>query len=435
MSQVEGLKERIHSRDFRIAVMGLGYVGLPLAVSFAEAGFPVVGLEKDAEKVEKLNRGESYVDDIPSLRLKGVLEKGFQATIWESEALAGADAVFICVPTPLKKTKDPDLSFVLQAGKSVARNLKLFEMVVLESTTYPGTTEEVLLPLLAKGRRKAGEHFFLAFSPERVDPGNKAFNLRNTPKVVGGVSEACTELAASLYATVSARVITVSSARVAEMCKLLENVYRVVNISLVNELAQLCSRMGINVWEVIEAASSKPYGFTPFYPGPGMGGHCIPIDPFYLSWKAKAYDFNLRFVELAGEINDSMPEYVVHLVAEALNRKAKSLNGSKILVLGVAYKQDIADVRESPATKIIPILLSKGAEVSYSDPHVPSFHLEERVLRSLPCSKETLKRFDCVLLLTAHKAFSYQLIAEEADLIVDTRNAFQQFLREDIVRL
>ncbi len=435
MNQVEELKERIKRRDFRIAVMGLGYVGLPLAIAFVEAGFPVLGLEKDPEKVEKLNRGESYVDDIPSPRLKEASAKGFKPTVWESEALGLADAVFICVPTPLRKTKDPDLSFVIQAGRAVARNLKLFEIVILESTTYPGTTEEVLLPLLEKGKRRAGEHFFLAFSPERVDPGNKAYYLRNTPKVVGGATAACTELASALYAAVSEKVVPVSSTRVAEMCKLLENVYRVVNISLVNELAQLCSRMGINVWEVIEAASSKPYGFTPFYPGPGMGGHCIPIDPFYLSWKAKAYDFNLRFVELAGQINDSMPQYVVHLVAEALNRKVKALRGSKIHVLGVAYKQDIADMRESPALKIIPILLSKGAEVSYSDPYVPSFDLEGKVLQALPCSREVLAQADCVLLLTAHKAFPYQEIAEHAGLIVDTRNAFRQFLRKDLVRL
>jgi len=434
MENLEQLKKRIEEREFQIAVIGLGYVGLPLALSFAQEGFPVSGLDKDPQKVKALNEGKSYLDDIPSNQVEEALKRGFSATTRESEALAGADAVFICVPTPLTQTKDPDLSYVISAGKSVARYLKLGELVVLVSTTYPGTTEEVLLPLLQKGGRKAGAHFYLSFSPERVDPGNKIYRLRNTPKVVGGVTAACTELAAFLLSKIVDKVIPVSSPRVAEMSKLLENTYRVVNISLVNELAQLCRRMKVNVWEVIEAASTKPYGFTPFYPGPGMGGHCIPIDPFYLSWKARAYDFNLRFVELAGEINDSMPYFVVDLVTEALNREGKSLKDSRILVLGVAYKQNIGDLRESPALKIIPLLEEREAQVEYCDPLVPSLELEDRALTSLPLSDKPWKGADCVLLLTAHRVFPYQEIAQESRLIVDTRNAFQG-LEGNIVRL
>ena len=434
MENLEQLKKRIEKREFQIAVIGLGYVGLPLALSFAQEGFPVSGLDKDPQKVKALNEGRSYVDDIPCNQVEEALKRGFSATTRESEALAGADAVFICVPTPLTQTKDPDLSYVINAGKSVARYLKLGELVVLVSTTYPGTTEEVLLPLLQKGGRKAGAHFYLSFSPERVDPGNKIYRLRNTPKVVGGITLACTELAAFLLSKIVDKVIPVSSPRVAEMSKLLENTYRVVNISLVNELAQLCRRMKVNIWEVIEAASTKPYGFTPFYPGPGMGGHCIPIDPFYLSWKARAYDFNLRFVELAGEINDSMPYFVVDLVTEALNREGKSLKDSRILVLGVAYKQNIGDLRESPALKIIPLLEEREAQVEYCDPLVPSLELKDRALTSLPLSDKPWKRADCVLLLTAHRVFPYQEIAQESRLIVDTRNAFQG-LEGNIVRL
>jgi UDP-N-acetyl-D-glucosamine dehydrogenase len=425
MDNVSELKRRIEKREYRIAVIGLGYVGLPLALAFAEEGFPVSGLDKDLKKVKVLNEGKSYVDDIPSLEVEHALKKEFTATIRESEALAGADAVFICVPTPLTHNKEPDLSFVIAAGKSVARYLKLGELVVLVSTTYPGTTEEILLPLLQKGGRKVGMHFYLAFSPERVDPGNKAYGIRNTPKVVGGVTPACTELAAYLLNTIVERVVPVSSPRVAEMTKLLENTYRVVNISLVNELAQLSRRMKVNIWEVIEAASTKPYGFTPFYPGPGMGGHCIPIDPFYLSWKARAYDFNLRFVELAGEINDSMPYFVVDLVAEALNKEGKPLKGSRILVLGVSYKQDISDLRESPALKIIPMLKEREAQVKYCDPLVPSLEIEDQAMSSLSLSEKPWKNADCVLLLTAHRAFPYPEIARESKLIVDTRNAFR----------
>lgn len=425
MDNLIQLKKKIESRDFKISVIGLGYVGLPLALAFSSEGFKVTGLDKDPRKVQALNAGKSYVDDIPSLQVEYSLKKGFSATTKESDALAGADAVFICVPTPLTPTKEPDLSYVISAGKSISRFLKLGELVVLVSTTFPGTTEEVLQPLLEKGGRKAGVHFFLAFSPERVDPGNKKFNIRNTPKVVGGVTSSCTELASHLLSTICDHIVPVSSPRVAEMTKLLENTYRVVNISLVNELAQLSRRMKVNIWEVIDAASTKPYGFTPFYPGPGMGGHCIPIDPFYLSWKAKAYDFNLRFVELAGEINDSMPYFVVDLVVEALNHEGKPLKGSKILILGVSYKQDISDLRESPALKIIPLLKSREARVEYCDPLVPIVEVEGFSLKSLPLAGKPWEDADCVLLLTAHKAFPYPEIAKGSKLIVDTRNAFR----------
>ncbi|MCR4428137.1 MAG: nucleotide sugar dehydrogenase [Caldiserica bacterium] len=425
MDNISQLKKRIDERDFKISVIGLGYVGLPLALAFSQEGFPVSGLDKDPRKVKALNEGKSYVDDIPSLQVEYSLKKGFLATTRETEALAGADAVFICVPTPLTKTKEPDLSYVVSAGKSISRFLKLGELVVLVSTTYPGTTEEVLQPLLEKGGRKAGSHFFLAFSPERVDPGNKKFNIRNTPKVVGGVTPACAELASFLLSTIVERIVPVSSPRVAEMTKLLENTYRVVNISLVNELAQLSRRMKVDIWEVIEAASTKPYGFTPFYPGPGMGGHCIPIDPFYLSWKARAFDFNLRFVELAGEINDSMPYFVVDLVAEALNHEGKPLKGSKVLILGASYKQDISDLRESPALKIIPLLEQREARVYYCDPLVPTLELGGGTMKSLSLSGKPWEEADCVLLLTAHKVFPYKEIASKSKLIVDTRNAFK----------
>lgn len=425
MDNLSQFKKKIDLRDFKIAVIGLGYVGLPLALAFSEEGFKVAGLDKDPRKVKALNEGKSYVDDIPSLHVEYSLKKGFFATTRESDALVGADAVFICVPTPLTPTKEPDLSYVISAGKSISRFLKLGELVVLVSTTYPGTTEEVLQPLLEKGGRKAGVHFFLAFSPERVDPGNKKFNIKNTPKVVGGVTPACTELASFLLNTIVEKIVLVSSPRVAEMTKLLENTYRVVNISLVNELAQLSRRMRVNIWEVIEAASTKPYGFTPFYPGPGMGGHCIPIDPFYLSWKAKAFDFNLRFVELAGEINDSMPYFVVDLVAEALNHEGKPLKGSKVLILGVSYKQDIGDLRESPALKIIPLLKSREAKVNYCDPLVPTLELGGETMKSLSFSGNPWEDADCVLLLTAHKVFPYNEIASKSKLIVDTRNAFK----------
>jgi UDP-N-acetyl-D-glucosamine dehydrogenase len=425
MQNLNEWKEKIQRREFRIAVIGLGYVGLPLALAFAGEGFPVVGLEKDQKKVKALNEGKSYVDDIPSLQVEYALKKGFSATFRESEALAGADAVFICVPTPLTPTREPDLSYIISAGKAVARYLKLGELVVLVSTTYPGTTEEVLLPLLERGGRRAGLHFFLAFSPERVDPGNKVYRIQNTPKVVGGMTPACTELAAFLLSSIVERVVPVSSPRVAEMTKLLENTYRVVNISLVNELAQLSRRMKVNIWEVIEAASTKPYGFTPFYPGPGMGGHCIPIDPFYLSWKARAYDFNLRFVELAGAINDSMPYFVVDLVTEALNKEGKPLKGSKILILGVSYKQDISDLRESPALRIIPLLREREARVEYCDPLVPLLEVRGENMHSLSLEDRPWKEADCVLLLTAHQIFPYQQIARESKLVVDTRNAFR----------
>jgi UDP-N-acetyl-D-glucosamine dehydrogenase len=429
------LEEKIAGKECRMVIVGLGYVGLPLALAFVEAGFAVMGLEKDTGKIEALQRGESYIDDIPSQRLKAAVDRGFKATLSAEEAYAKADAIFICVPTPLTITKDPDLSFIQEAGEAFAPFLRPGNVVLLESTTYPGTTEEVLLPILTRGGMQVGKDFFLAFSPERVDPGNKSYGIRNTPKVVGGVTTRCTELAASLYRQVADDVVLVSSTRVAEMCKLLENTYRVVNISLVNELAQLCHRMGISIWEVIGAASSKPYGFTPFYPGPGMGGHCIPIDPFYLSWKARAYDFNLRFVELAGEINDAMPRHVVDLVIEGLNRHAKPLYGSRVLVLGVAYKQDIADVRESPALKIIPMLERRGAKVVFIDPLVGSVRFDEGLRHSLPYSTQAIAEADCVLLLTAHRSFPYHEIAQTARLIVDTRNALAGLPGEHIIRL
>lgn len=416
------LLARIEDRSAVVAVVGLGYVGLPLAVELAGAGFSVLGIDVSAERLARVNAGTSYVGDVQSERLAELVASGRLAAEAPGEVLGRADAVSICVPTPLRKSKDPDISYIVEAARVVAGHLKPGALVILESTTYPGTTEEVILPELARSGGRPGEDFFLAFSPERVDPGNPRYNTRNTPKVVGGLTPACTRLARTLYEAAVERVVTVGSPAAAEMVKLLENTFRSVNIGLVNEVAIMCRKLGCDVWEVIDAAATKPFGFMPFYPGPGLGGHCIPIDPHYLSWKLKTLNYNARFIELAGEVNSSMPAYVVGLCTEALNSVKKPLNGSRVLVLGVAYKKNVSDARESPALDILELLRRQGAEVSYADPHVPALRLDGLELTAVPADAGHLRAADLVVVATDHDRFDRRLVATESRLVVDARN-------------
>src|SRR4051812_34978045 len=381
MAAATRIEERLKRRTARIGVIGLGYVGLPLAVEFAKAGIRVTGFEIDASRVDRLNRGRSYIQDVPTPVLRDLVRKGMLRATMDFDELRGMDAIDICVPTPLRKTKDPDVSYILAAVREIASRLRKGQLVVLESTTYPGTTDELVLPMLQRESWNVGRDFFLAFSPERVDPGNPTYQTNNIPKVVGGVTPACSRAAAALYGMVVDRVVPVRSTQVAEMVKLLENTFRSVNIGLVNEIALMCDKMKIDVWEVIDAAATKPFGFMPFYPGPGLGGHCIPIDPFYLSWKARQSGFEARFIELAGQVNGSMPEYVVQLVAEALNSKKKALNGSRVHLFGMAYKPNVGDVRESPALDILELLSRQGAVVSYTDPYVDTLTHRSTTLR------------------------------------------------------
>jgi len=409
-----------------VGIVGLGYVGLPLAVGFAQAGLAVKGVEENPEKVRRVNAGDSYIDDVASARLQVVVANGMLVASTEFSALKDCDAVVVCVPTPLTVNKAPDVSYIESVSRALVSCLHKGELVVLESTTYPGTTDEVMLPILESGGLKAGVDFYLAFSPERVDPGNAHYNTLNTPKVVGGLDAASTERACTLYALVVPQVYPVSSCRAAEMTKLLENTFRLVNVSLINELAVLCEKMGMDIWEVIEAAKSKPYGFMPFYPGPGIGGHCIPIDPFYLSWKAKEYDIDLAFVETAGKVNDAMPDYVVDKVAFALNSAGRAVRGAHVLVLGVAYKKDINDLRESPALKVLEKLQRWGADVDYFDSHVAEARVAGVTLRSLPhLDANVVRSADCVVILTDHSSVDYTMVEENAQLIIDTRNAIQ----------
>jgi len=424
------LEEKIRNKQALIGIIGLGYVGLPLVINFARAGFRVLGFDLDEKKVARLHRGESYIKHIPGEQLAALVAPGkerFTATT-DMGRLGEPDVLIICVPTPLTPKREPDLQYVENTTRLIAATLRPGQLISLESTTYPGTTEELMLPLLGT-RLQVGEDFFLVFSPEREDPGNVKFPMEAIPKVVGGATPQCLAHGQELYAQVVGRVVPVSSTRVAEMSKLLENIYRAVNIALVNELKMLCLRMGVDVFEVIEASKSKPFGFQAFYPGPGLGGHCIPIDPFYLTWKAREYDFSTRFIELAGEINTGMPYFVAQRVAEALNHQKKPMNGAHILVLGVAYKKDVDDRRESPALKIMELLQQEGAVVSYNDPHIPHCtamrHYPDLDLHSAPLTEEALKQADCVLLVTDHSAYDYPWIAAHAPLIVDTRNAFQ----------
>ncbi len=420
---VEEIKSKIDSKEFVISVVGLGYVGLPLAVEFGKAGFHVIGVDVDEKKVESINQGTSYIPDVSMNEVEELVEKGFLKATTDFSIVREVDGIIICVPTPLSKTKDPDMRYIQSAAQNVSQYLKPGHVISLESTTYPGTTDEFLKPIFESTGLKVGENLFLAFSPERIDPGNKKYQVKNTPKVVGGVDPLSTEIIAYLYSKVIDRVVPVSSARAAEMTKLLENTFRSVNIALVNEFAIMCNILGIDVWEVIEAASTKPFGFMPFYPGPGIGGHCIPIDPHYLSWKLKTLNYNARFIELASEINTNMPRYVVQRIADALNEHEKSVKGSSILVLGVAYKKDINDIRESPALDIIRLLEEKGAKVIYNDPYVPELHFNGKKRRSQVLTENLLRATDCVVIATDHSAYDYKWIVENSKLIIDTKNA------------
>jgi UDP-N-acetyl-D-glucosamine dehydrogenase len=429
------LAARIDRHSAHLCVIGLGYVGLPLAVEFGKAGFHVTGIDIDERRVERLRLGRSHVQDVPTPDVRTLVESGRFRPTTDFSVLRKADTVNICVPTPLSKQRDPDVSYIVSAAKEVARHVHRGMLVVLESTTYPGTTEELILPLLQESGMKVGRDFFLAFSPERVDPGNPEFTTRNIPKVVGGITPTCTELACQLYAQRLDHVVPVSSTQVAEMVKLLENTFRSVNIGLVNELALMCARLKIDVWEVIEAAATKPFGFMPFYPGPGLGGHCIPVDPFYLSWKARSAGFEARFIELAGHVNGHMPEHAVDLVAESLNRRGQAVKGARVLVLGVAYKHGIDDIRESPSLDIMTTLERRGAHVEYSDPYVPRLDFGGRRLTSLHLTPARLRRFDCVVIATAHRSFPYADVVRHARGIVDTRNALKGRRSSKIVRL
>ncbi len=418
------LLEKIRGREATVAVVGLGYVGLPVAVEFARAGFNVIGVDVHHAKVEAINNGNSYIPDVDQVALNSLVKLGNLKATTSYDDIQYADAVSICVPTPLRKTKDPDMSYVISAVDSIAPHCHAGMLIILESTTYPGTTEEIIVPRIIQNGMCVGSDIFIAFSPERIDPGNQIYGVHNTPKVIGGVTGDCTEVACELYDQIVAHVIPVSSPTTAEMAKLLENTFRAVNIGLVNEMALICDRLGINVWEVIDAAASKPFGFMPFYPGPGLGGHCIPIDPHYLSWKMKTLNYTARFIELASEINTYMPIYVVNKISDALNDVCKPIRGSNILVLGVAYKRDIDDVRESPALDIIQLLWEKGATVQYHDPFVASIQLPDKSrLNSVSYSSEALSKVDAVVITTDHTQYDWQEIAEYSPLIIDTRNA------------
>ncbi len=431
----DALIARLDNRTARLGVIGLGYVGLPLAVELAQAGFEVFGVDIDESRVRQLNQGKSFIQDVPAADVRALVREGRLHASTEFSVLKKCDTVNICVPTPLSKQRDPDVSYIVAAAQQVVDHLHKGMLVILESTTYPGTTEELLLPMMSAGGLEVGKDFFLAFSPERVDPGNPDFQTRNIPKVVGGVTPACTRVAVKLYEQRLDKVIPVSSTQVAEMVKLLENTFRSVNIGLVNELALMCARLKIDVWEVISAAATKPFGFMPFYPGPGLGGHCIPIDPFYLSWKARASGFEARFIELAGHVNGHMPDHVIELVAEALNRRGKAIRGSKVLVLGVAYKADIDDVRESPSLDIMEKLRERGAKIEFCDPFVPAIKFAGGTMKSVPFSAASLKRFDCAVIATAHKSFHYPSVLAWSKAIVDTRNALKGRKSKKIVRL
>ena len=427
MSIHSELLAKIQGRSARLGVIGLGYVGLPLAVRAGRVGFNVLGFDVSAGKVERINAGSSYIGDVSSAEVAELREQGRIEATTDFRRLRACDVIVICVPTPLNSTRDPDISFIERAAEDIARVLRAGQLVILESTTYPGTTEEVIKPQLESTGLTVGEDVFVSFSPERIDPGqtnSKGWTVENTPKVVGGATPTCTELAVAFYGHITSRVVPVSSPRAAELTKLFENIFRSVNIALVNELALLCDRMGLNVWEVVDAAATKPFGFMKFTPGPGLGGHCIPVDPFYLTWKAREFDLTTRFIELAGEVNTQMPRHVHDLVARALNSRRKAINGSKVLLLGVAYKPDVDDYRESPVFKVMELLLADGAEVLTVDPHVERFEDHHgHSYQTTPLSDQLLAQADCVVIITDHRAFDYEQIVARAPLVVDTRNA------------
>jgi len=434
VSTFQALKDKIETKTARIGIVGLGYVGLPLAVEFAKAGFHVTGIDLQQSRVDRLMQGESYVQDVPTREVAQLVkDRRFDATT-DFSIVRELDTINICVPTPLRKTKDPDMSYIVSAADEIAKYFHPGLLVILESTTYPGTTDELLLPTFEKHGIKVGEDFFLCFSPERVDPGNPVYQTSNTPKVVGGITPACTEMGKLFFSQALEKVVPVSNTRVAEMVKLLENTFRMINIGLVNEMALMCDGMDINVWEVIDAAATKPFGFMPFYPGPGLGGHCIPIDPFYLSWKSKQSGIEARFIDLAGNVNGNMPHFVVGKVQNALNNHGKAVKGAHVHIVGVAYKRNIDDMRESPALDVILLLKKLGAEVSYSDPYVPTLKLDGIDLSS----QDTLasaKKADCSVIITDHSNFDYMALVDAAKLIVDTRNALRGLESDKIVRL
>lgn len=437
MDRKQRILQRIADREARIGIVGLGYVGLPLAVAFAQEGFHVIGVDVDAGKVASLNHGESYVEDVPSSVLGDLVGRGLLRATTDYADMAEVDAISICVPTPLRKTKDPDISYIVDAADCLATYMPpgQGQLIVLESTTYPGTTDEIVLPRFSENGMEVGRDFFMAFSPERIDPGRTDFTVRTTPKVIGGVTPDCLEVAVALYGTVVDRPVPVSNTATAEMVKLLENTFRAVNIGLVNEVALMCDKLGLNVWEVVNAAATKPYGFMPFFPGPGLGGHCIPIDPHYLSWKLRTLNYTARFIELAAEVNSHMPDYVVSKVGDALNYERKAINGSRILILGAAYKRDVGDVRESPALDVIHLLRERGADVAYNDPHIATVRFDGYSLSSIELSADSLAEADCVVVVTDHAAYDWDWIAANTRLIVDTRNAIKDSGSARVVRL
>lgn len=434
---MESLKQKLENRKATAAVIGLGYVGLPLAMEIAAAGFNVVGIDLDRNKIATLKDGKSYISDVPQRTLAEALQTGRFTPTFDFSSLQHVDTVSICVPTPLSKSRDPDISFILAATEEIRKNLHPGQLIVLESTTYPGTTDELILPELESSGLHVGKDFFLAFSPERIDPGNAAFNTHNTPKIVGGITEKCTDIAHIFYSQFIEHVIPVSNTKCAEMVKLLENTFRSVNIGMVNEMALMCDLLGVDIYEVIDAAATKPFGFIPFYPGPGLGGHCIPIDPHYLAWKLKALNFQARFIGLAAEINGMMPSVVTTLASEGLNRLSKSIRGSKILILGVAYKKNVSDCRESPALDVMRMLIDKGAELSYNDPLVPTLRMGRNVLKSVEVSSANLQSQDCVIILTDHSAYDFKKIVASAKLVIDTRNATKDLheFKDRIIKL
>jgi UDP-N-acetyl-D-glucosamine dehydrogenase len=427
--------EKIRKKTAKVGVIGLGYVGLPLALAFAEAGFKVLGFDLQQKRVDLVNQGKSYIAGVSEDNLSFAVSKKFLEATTNQSRLDEVDAICICVPTPLTKTKEPDLSYVIRESEAISEHLKPGQLVILESTTYPGTTREIVLPILEHSGLKAGSDFYLAFSPERIDPGNKKYTVKNTPKLVGGINQESTRLAELVYEQVADVVVPVSCPEVAEMTKIFENVFRGVNIALVNELAQLCERIGISVWEVIDAASTKPFGYMPFYPGPGVGGHCIPLDPYYLAHKARELDFHTRFIELAAEINERMPYYVVSRIMEALNTQGKNLNGAAVLVLGVAYKKDVEDIRESPSLKLIRLLQERGARVSYNDPYIPQIGLAQDNLTSVDLAEEELSSVDCVVIATNHSCYDVEQLAASSKLLFDVRGVTRGLNRANIVRL
>ena len=432
---INNLKQKISSRDAIIGIIGMGYVGLPLAIEFGKAGFKIIGFDINHQKVNTLNRGESYIIDVPSQDVKVLIEQGKLEATTDFSKISNVDAISICVPTPLRKTKDPDISYIVSAVEQIKKYFHKNLLIILESTTYPGTTDELLLKPFADLNYEVGKDFFICFSPERVDPGNPDYNTRNTPKVIGGVTKNCLTLACLLYGKAIENIIPVSTTRVAEMVKLLENTFRAVNIGLVNELAMMCDRMGIDVWEVVDAAATKPFGFMPFYPGPGIGGHCIPLDPQYLSWKAKMFDFYNKFIELATDVNGNMPRYTVQKIMEVLNRYHRCVNGSRILLLGISYKKNVDDLRESPALEIYKLLSEQGAHLQYHDPYAKEFVEVEKIIKSIELDYEDLKNHDCIVLCTDHSCFDYHQIANHAKIIIDTRNAFKGIVKENIYKL